>query len=69
MSCIVSTTYPVSPRGGRQTLRPYIINKITAIVDPLAYCLINQNGEFCSGRSPSLLPSQSRRGVLFRQAP
>ncbi|KAG8250392.1 hypothetical protein J6590_102806 [Homalodisca vitripennis] len=96
--------YPVSPRGGRQTWRPYIINKITSIVGPLAYCLVNHDGEFCLGRPPSLLPvsittgsfvwagplaycqsittgsfvwagplaycqCQSRRGVLFGQAP
>ncbi|KAG8265948.1 hypothetical protein J6590_082437 [Homalodisca vitripennis] len=30
---------------------------------------LNHDGEFCFGRPPSLLPSQSRRGVLFRQTP
>ncbi|KAG8249011.1 hypothetical protein J6590_029359 [Homalodisca vitripennis] len=66
----VSMTYPVSPRGGRQTWRPYIYiftgNLFTStrsfvLADPLAYCLRNQNGEFCFGRSPCLLPYQSER--------
>ncbi|KAG8303966.1 hypothetical protein J6590_105455 [Homalodisca vitripennis] len=119
-------TYPVSPRGGQQTLatgRPANIETIYlhiyrklftstrsfvlagplaycrinqngefssgsfVLAGPLAYCLVNHDGEFCLGRPPSLLPVsittgsfvwagplaycqfQSRRGVLFGQAP
>ncbi|KAG8266649.1 hypothetical protein J6590_067274, partial [Homalodisca vitripennis] len=36
---------------------------------PLAYCLVNHDGEFCLGRSPSLLPVSISTGSFVWAGP